>query len=103
MNAGDLIHRVSLIRDVVTRTNGAASAEPATYADGVPARVEYLSGHELFKAQQINAQINVRVTLRYRSDVLSSDRVGFNGREFQIIAPRPDEVRRQSLILECRA
>jgi len=38
--------------------------------------VEYLSGRELFLAQQVQANVNVRIRMRYLADVLPRYRVG---------------------------
>lgn len=101
LDAGTLTARIALIRDVVSRVAGVEQKAPQTYAQAW-ASVVYLSGSEAFKAQQVNASVNVRVTMRYREDVLPSHRVLYKGKELEIKAVIPDEVNRESLVLECR-
>lgn len=102
MDAGSLIHAVDLERDTITRESGAEVRTPATYAAKVPARVEFLSGNEYYRAQSLVSQCNVRVVLRYRTDVLPSDRVIYKGKRYEIRAAMPDEATLQTITLECR-
>lgn len=101
LNTGRLRQQVTIERDTVTQVNGAEVRTPQTYGTR-RAEVLYLSGRELWQAQQINPQINVRVTLRYCRDVLSSDRIIWRGKRLEILAVLPDEIRRAVTVLECK-
>lgn len=101
MDAGTLTARIALIRDAVFRNAGVETKTPQTYAQ-VWASVVYLSGSEAFRAQQVNASVNVRVTIRYREDVLPSHRVLYKGKLLEIKAVIPDEVGRDLVVLECK-
>ena len=99
--ARSLRHRIELERDVITRVNGAEVRTPEVF-DSVWASVVYLSGNELWKAQQVNATVNVRVVIRYRTDVLASHRVIYDGKSLEIKGVIPDEERRDSVTLDCK-
>jgi SPP1 family predicted phage head-tail adaptor len=101
MRSGRLRYRVDLQRDHVTRDHGTEVRTPETYAT-VWASVTYLGGSELWKAQQVNPLVNVRVVMRYRSDVLAAHRVIYAGKTLEIKAVIPDEAHRASLTLDCR-
>jgi SPP1 family predicted phage head-tail adaptor len=100
LNAGDLPHRVALVRDTVTKTHGAEARTPETLGNAW-ARVDILSGNELWKAQQNNATVNAKVTMRYRTDLKTSDRIEWKGWRLEVVAQIPDEVRQASLVLMC--
>jgi SPP1 family predicted phage head-tail adaptor len=102
MTAGELNAQVQLERDAISRdATGAEVRTPAVYATRW-ARFEYLSGAELWRAQQVNATVNARATLRYCTDVLPSDRVIYRGLRFEIKAVVPDELKRAQTVLELR-
>jgi SPP1 family predicted phage head-tail adaptor len=94
-------HRVQLERDHVERVKGAEVRTPETYAT-CWASVTYLGGTELWKAKQVNAEVNVRVNIRYREDVLAAHRVIYKGSKLEIKVVIPDEEHRASLTLECK-
>ncbi len=102
LDPGKMRHRVTLQRDTLTAVNGVEKRATEDYAE-VWAQVEYLSGLEAFRAHQVDASVNVRVTLRYRVDVVAQDRVIFRGRVMQIKSVIPDEAQRVSLILNCES
>lgn len=54
-------------------------------------KVEWLSGREFWVAQQINNEINGKITVRHTKGLKPSMRVIYDGRIFEIIAPIPDE------------
>lgn len=94
-------YRVQLERDHHgERVKGAEVRTPEVYAT-VWASVVYLGGNELWKAKQVNAEVNVRVNIRYRTDVLAAHRVIYKGKSLEIKVVIPDE-QQASLTLECK-
>lgn len=77
MQAGRLNSRVTLQRQVAGVD--AAGGVSNTYADvrGLWASIEPLLGREQFAAQQIQADISVRVRVRYASDFVATMRLKF--------------------------
>lgn len=65
------------------------------------ARKEDLDGRELFQAQQINAQVTTRFTLRYRTDVDARMRVCCDDVLYPIHAVLEGPGRRRWTVLLC--
>jgi SPP1 family predicted phage head-tail adaptor len=103
VEAGALIHRVSLERDSITRVSGAEKRTAEVYAETVPARVTFLTGREFWQGQQQNSSITARVDLRYRADVRPQHRVLYGNWVLDIRAVLPDETTRCSVTLMCEA
>lgn len=104
VSAGELIQRVTIERDVVTRVSGARTVQPEAIGQAW-AKVEFLSGRELQQNQQVQESVNVRVTLRYEwaSRIVASDRVLYGPWRMEIKAIIPDEGSRSSVSLLCEA
>jgi len=85
----DLNKRVTILRppgpdDVDEAGQPIDEWQPVTI---VWAAIEPLSGRELFAAQQANAEVTTKVTIRYRDDVDRTMKVRHNksGAEFEIL------------------
>lgn len=63
---------------------GGTSKIWAPYAENVVGAVIPLTGDELLRAQKLNSEVSHAVYAVYRGDVLTSDRVKFRGRVFNI-------------------
>ncbi len=82
--AQQLQHRVTLQRQqTITNEWGETETVWMTYAEPF-ARVDPLIGREYFAAAQVNAEQSVKFTLRYRNDIQPSDRLTYNGAEFDV-------------------
>jgi len=79
---------------------------------GVPMDIEALSGDELWTAQQVQANVNTKIMLRYRRGVTSLMRVVHQTREQLAVSPQemtiydiaavlPDRTGRRELTLLC--
>ncbi len=102
MQAGKLRHRVEL---------HSATAEQDTYGESIDtyasyatvwASVEPLQGRELEHAQQISAETNHKVIIRYNSSVASEHRVIFGSRTLEITAIINPQERNEYQILMCK-
>jgi SPP1 family predicted phage head-tail adaptor len=101
IRSGQLKATISLERDTLTRVSGVETRTPAVYAT-VRAKAEPLSGREYWAAQEVNSETNWKFTLRYRTDVLSTDRVIYRGIRYEIQDVIPDEQKRTKLLLMCK-
>lgn len=84
--AGRLDQRVTLQRPDNTVDALGQRTEGWTDVATVWANVEPLRGRELFEAGQMQSEINLRVTIRYRSDVTADMRVVWRGVPHAIVA-----------------
>jgi SPP1 family predicted phage head-tail adaptor len=104
VKAGDLDRRLTLRHRVLGAQN-ANGEYPVTYTDyaTVWARKIEVSGREFFQAQTKDAETTVRFEIRYRSDIVATDRVVSDGRDFQLVQPPSEIGRREGLTLFARA
>jgi len=102
MNSGDLRHRVELQQRVKSRNAvGEETYTWFTYAT-VWAAVEPLTGRELYEAQQISAEVTVRVRVRYLKSMSTEHRVLFDSRGFNVNFVQNLEERNRELVLLCK-
>lgn len=102
MKIGNLRHRVSLQQKTITEDALKQQSETWMNIATVWAVIEPLSGREYFAAKQINAEISVRITLRYLPGVTTEVRAVFGGRIFEVLSVVNPEERCESLILMCK-
>lgn len=102
LQAGKLRHRATL--DHKTVSLDSYGAETVTWANfaNVWASVEDLAGRELWAAQAEQGEVTTKVIIRYRSDIVMTDRVTANGRTFDIIGISDPDGRETHLLLYCR-
>lgn len=105
LRAGELRHRIDLQSNSGSTRNafGETAEAWATMAASLPAKVEPLSGRELFSAQQIQPDISHKVTIRYRQGLNAKMRVIFGARTFNVEGP-PKNVEERNIVIElmCR-
>lgn len=100
--AGQLRRRVTLQRPVETPDSYGQPVVTWTAVDTVWAAAEPLAGRELFAAQAVHAKLTMRFTLRYRDDVLSTWRVVYYGKSYELVQDPIDvDDRRAYLELLC--
>jgi len=101
LKAGTLRHYCQLHSPTETTDEyGAITETFASYAN-VWAEVIPLKGGEKEKAQQITADISVRIRIRYRSDVNIEHRVIFGSRIYEINTIVNAEMRDAEIFLYC--
>ena len=87
LTSGKLRHLVTFEREQGTDDGGGGEAITwSAIAPTVRAWVKPVSCTERMHAQRLEADVSHRVYVRYRTDLLTSDRINFNGRLFQIRA-----------------
>lgn len=102
MRAGQLRHQIVLQRRTMARTaNSAEMAETWTSVGTVWANVEPLSGSELLRAQQTQAETTHQVTIRHFDELTPRDRVRFGTRLFEILSIVNRDERNEMLTLQC--
>jgi len=102
MNIGKLRHRVALQSFSDTADSyGEAIATYTTYAT-VWGSIEPLSGKELLNAQQQQAEVTIRIKIRYLSTVTEKDRVLFGDDVYEITSAINKDKRNEFLELLCK-
>ena len=86
-----------------TRTaSGSVSTTWFTKQTDIHADVEDLSGSELERAQAINADATVSVTLRHQPRLKAKDRIVFGDRTLQIVHVGQGDNRKRETVALCR-
>jgi len=86
MNPGKLRHRVSILKKTTgTDPDGYPTEEWAAVAT-VWAEVKPIAGREYFTAAAVQAEHQVRFTMRYRKDVTSDMRLRYDDQDYEIKA-----------------
>ena len=101
MRAGQLRHRV-IIQSVSDAASafGDISQSWSTLAT-VWGKVEPLSAQEAFSAQQTKTRVSHKVTMRYRSDVTTKNRLSYDSRVLNITSILNEDERNKTLTLLC--
>jgi len=86
MQAGKLRHRIELQSNTPTQDSyGEPIASWAT-DDTVWASIEPLSGRELLRAQEVQAEVTTRIRIRYSAYAIPQARVKWGTRYFEIVS-----------------
>ncbi len=103
MRTGLLRHRVTIQKPIST-AKGDDGAPIITWEKVLDtwASVEPLSGREYFDAQQVNADVTHKASMRYRSGIDSTMRILLGSRLLLILAVLNTEERSRELVLMCR-
>lgn len=104
MRAGKLRHRVEFHSDTPTQDDFGQSIESWTSYMTVWAAIEPLEGRELLLAQQVNAEVTIRVRIRYDSGntVSPEHRVIVGSRTLEIVNVINPSERDEKLTLMCK-
>lgn len=104
MRAGQMDRRIELRHRVLGTQDANGAYSPVTYVayKTVWARKEEIGGREYFAAETKQAENTVRFTIRYRSDVVATDRFECEGRDYEVIQTS-EFGRRESLVIFARA
>lgn len=99
MNAGRLHHQLTI--QAATETRDAHGQAVRTWAAvaTVWGRVEPLRGRELFQAQQAEARVDTRITIRRYAGLTSHHRILFGTRTFELVTVPDAGIRTPSMEL----
>lgn len=104
MQAGRLRHKVQVQSLVVGSPQYTPSGKPnSEWTDLFQtwASIEPLRGNELFRAQEFAAETEVRIRIRYRSDITTDMRIVYEGKYYNILAIIDEQLRHRELELMC--
>jgi SPP1 family predicted phage head-tail adaptor len=101
MNPGILRSRIIIEKKAFTDNGFGGYTETWSTLATVWAKVEHLSGRELQMAQQVSPNINYEMTIRYRSDVTTDQRINYGGKYFNIRDVKDLDNMHQWMFLKC--
>jgi SPP1 family predicted phage head-tail adaptor len=92
--AGELRHVIAIMQPTLAQdANGNISPSAQALVANARAKVEALTGRELYQAQQRVSEVTHRITIRWQAGIKAKQNVWFDSRQFQIEAvENPDEV-----------
>lgn len=86
LTSGKLRHSIVIERATKTGDGGGGSSNVWNPVATIRSFIKPISGGERFQAMRIEADTTHRIFIRYRADILTSDRVNYGGRLMQIRA-----------------
>lgn len=86
MSPSKLRHRVTILEKQATRDADGYPVEKWTAVGRVWAAYEPISGKEYLRAAAVQAEQQVRFTMRYRAGVTTDKRIGFDDKDYEIKA-----------------
>lgn len=103
MNPGELKCRVTFLKETKVADGQGGYATEYIIRGKVWAKLAAATAKTKDQYEQLTSEILHRITIRYRSDVVMSDRIQFGQRLFAQIGPPINEGERNAYLrLECR-
>ncbi len=102
MRFGELNLQIGIKAKTITRDSYGAEIPGWTTLATVWASKAHKSSREFFAAQKINAETTDLFTVRYRRNIEATMRVGFDGKNYNIIGANDPDGRRVELWLLCK-
>jgi len=102
--AGKLRHRIQIVKANGTVDSFGGVPQDLTnwqVLHNAWAQIDTLNGRDMLTSDSFMSEVNLRVTIRYFSDVDASCRIWFNGKTFQITAVVNPDQRTKMLVLLC--
>jgi SPP1 family predicted phage head-tail adaptor len=102
IKAGELRHRIVIVKPTIAQdTAGGWQEDTDKLGATTWAKIEALSGRELYAAQQKVSEVTHRITVRWCPGIASNMNVWFENRLFQIQAVSNPDERHKMLELLC--
>lgn len=100
MRAGTLRHKV-IIQGLQSTTDSEFGGLVSEWSEiaTVWASVEPLHGRELVAAQSVAAETTTKITMRYRSDITTANRITFDGKFYNLLSIIDPQLRHRELII----
>ena len=85
MKIAELNKRIQIIRNTLTENDNGVDEETEVILKEVWAKVQNMSGTEIFKANSDFSKITTRFIIRYLTDITTDDYIKFEGRKYNIV------------------
>lgn len=104
-NSGAFRHRISILRPPDPEIDVDEAGQPLD--EWVPvvetwASVEPLRGRELFSAQQVNAEVTAKLTIRYQTGIDRTMKAIYKGTEFEFLYVINTNYENRELLIMCK-
>tara|TARA_R100000781_G_scaffold101170_1_gene64648 strand:- start:563 stop:892 length:330 start_codon:yes stop_codon:yes gene_type:complete len=98
---GRLRHRVQLQRSTNTTDTGGGMTKSYSILKDLFAFVRPVNGKELFRHGKVEETVTHEITIRYRADIGTNDKIVYDSREFNIRHIRNIDERNRYMLLVC--
>lgn len=85
MKIAELNKRIQIIRNTLTENDNGVDEETEVILNEVWAKVQNMSGTEIFKANSDFSKVTTRFVIRYLTDITTDDYIKFEGRKYNIV------------------
>lgn len=85
MKIAELNKRIQIIRNTLTENDNGVDEETEVILKEVWAKVQNMSGTEIFKANSDFSKVTTRFVIRYLTDITTDDYIKFEGRKYNIV------------------
>ena len=85
MKIAELNKRIQIIRNTLTENDNGVDEETEVILKEVWAKVQNMSGTEIFKANSDFSKVTTRFVIRYLTDITTDDYIKFKGRKYNIV------------------
>lgn len=102
MNIGNLNRRVAILKYCVQRDLFGGEEMSWEVKNHAWASIEPVSGTEFFTAQQVSAELVVKITLRYDPSITVLNRIAYLDKEYEIIGVSDADAAHKMTVLNCK-
>ena len=85
MKIAELNKRIQIIRNTLTENDNGVDEETEVILNEVWAKVQNMSGTEVFRSNSDFSKITTRFIIRYLTDITTDDYIKFEGRKYNIV------------------
>lgn len=85
MKIAELNKRIQIIRNTLTENDNGVDEETEVILNEVWAKVQNMSGTEVFKSNSDFSKVTTRFVIRYLTDITTDDYIKFEDRKYNIV------------------
>lgn len=85
MKIAELNKRIQIIRNTLTENDNGVDEETEVILKEVWAKVQNMSGTEVFRSNSDFSKVTTRFVIRYLTDITTDDYIKFEGRKYNIV------------------
>lgn len=85
MKIAELNKRIQIIRNTLTENYNGVDEETEVILNEVWAKVQNMSGTEVFRSNSDFSKVTTRFVIRYLTDITTDDYIKFEGRKYNIV------------------